>query len=66
MLPGLRVVAHPHLAVKGLDRDGVINNESDLFEHINQQLSIELQVPDDELSLILLKGVCHEFGKDGT
>ena len=42
VLPGLRVVADPNLAVKGLDRDGIINNESDLFEHFNQKLSIEL------------------------
>ena len=54
VLPGLRVVAHPHLTVEGLDRDGVVNNESDLFEHINEQLAIELQVSDDKLSLILL------------
>jgi hypothetical protein len=53
VLPGLRVVAHPHLAVKGLDGDGVVYDESDLFEHINEQLAIQLQVPDDELSLIL-------------
>ncbi len=61
MSPGLRVIAHSHLRIECLNRDGIVQDFVNLPIHHKNYLFIQVKLSYQEVDLIIWAIICYQL-----